>query len=348
MFTLRPTLLVRRLALLFIGCGLAVGPARAWDYAGHHAVNELALASLPSDFPDFLLTPTARARIAYLAGEPDRWRNQTNTPLKHASAPDHYFDLEEIYDYHLTPDTLPMLRYDFVAELISARTLHPEQFPRIDLQHDSAHTRVLPGFLPWTIEEYYEKLKSGFSTLNALQSDGGTPEEITNEQQNIIYVMGVMGHFVGDASQPLHTTVYFNGWTPDKNPHGYTTRRSFHSWIDGGFFGHTGGIVVSNLVGSLHPASVIPQANTPDGIFRASVKFIVEANQLVEPLYQLEKDGKLNVPETPGHEGRKFLDAQLVKSGQLLGDLWYTAWKEAPEDTYLERELEQRAGGGTQ
>jgi len=31
----------------------------------------------------------------------------------------------------------------------------------------------------------------------------------------------------------------------------------------------------------------------------------------------------------------------------MLGNLWYTAWLEAPEDTYLERQLHQRAAGGT-
>ena len=45
--------------------------AGAWDYEGHHAVNELALASLPADFPAFALTPEARTRIAFLAGEAD-------------------------------------------------------------------------------------------------------------------------------------------------------------------------------------------------------------------------------------------------------------------------------------
>ena len=52
---------------------------------------------------------------------------------------------------------------------------------------------------------------------------GGTPEEIANAQADFIYVMGVMGHYVGDGSQPLHTTMYFNGWVGD-NPNGYTTQ----------------------------------------------------------------------------------------------------------------------------
>jgi len=73
------------------------------------------------------------------------------------------------------------------------------------------------------------------------------------------------------------------------------------------------------------------------------VNFIVAANRLVEPLYILDRDGKLSNKENRGAEGRAFLEGQLVKSGQLLGDLWLTAWQTAPEDTFLERELRKRA-----
>src|SRR5271163_4094003 len=80
----------------------------AWDYEGHQAVNELALASLPSDF-GISLTPELKARIAFLAGEPDRWRNTPDLPLRHVNGPDHYFDLEDITLLGLTPETLPPL-----------------------------------------------------------------------------------------------------------------------------------------------------------------------------------------------------------------------------------------------
>ena len=115
-----------------------------------------------------------------------------------------------------------MMRYDFVADIARARAAHPEKFPPIDPDKDADHTRELDGFLPWAITENYEKLKSGFSSLKAFQTHGGTPTEIANAQADIIYVMGVMGHYVGDGSQPLHTTVHFNGWVGD-NPKGYTT-----------------------------------------------------------------------------------------------------------------------------
>jgi len=325
------------------------GHAAAWDYEGHHAVNELALASLPADFPAFALTPEARVRIAYLAGEPYRWRNETSLKngtglaLGHVNGPDHYLDLEDLSACDLTPGTLPPLRYDFVADIARARTAHPDRFPPLDPAGDSDHTRELSGFLPWAMTENYQKLQSGFSTLAALEKFGGTPEEIANAKQNIVYVMGVMGHYVGDASQPLHTTKHFNGWV-GANPHHYTTDRKFHQLIDGGFFRDTGGIDVHKLRAKIQPAEKLPAAADPNGIFKVSVDFVVANNRLVEPLYQLEQAGKLSAQGAAAAEGRAFLEAQLVKSGQLLGSLWLTAWQTAPADTYLERELQQRAG----
>src|SRR5882757_6299133 len=93
----------------------------AWDYEGHHMVNELALASLPKDFGGFKLTPAIKQRIEYLSGEPDRWRNVPDLGLRHVNGPDHYFDLEDVKLCSLTPETLPLLRYDFVAAIALAR-----------------------------------------------------------------------------------------------------------------------------------------------------------------------------------------------------------------------------------
>jgi hypothetical protein len=314
---------------------------RAWDYDGHHTVNELALASLPADFGGFELTPALKTRIAFLAGEPDRWRNVPDLPLKHFNGPDHYFDLEDLTLCGLTPETLPIMRYDFVADIANARTAHPEKFPTIDPAKDADHTRELDGFLPWAITEYYEKLKSDFSTLKALKQYGGTPEEIANAQADCIYVMGVMGHYVGDGSQPLHTTKHFNGWV-GANPKGYTTKTTFHGWIDGGYFKKTGGLKADALVGKIEPASRISAASTPEGMFRFVVAYLVEQNKYVEPLYEMDKSGQLSGEGDMGMQGRPFLEGQIVKGGQMLGNIWETAWLEAPEDTYLARQLKQR------
>jgi len=323
--------------------------SQAWDYEGHHAVNELALAALPSNFPAFVLEPAARDRIGFLAGEADRWRNITDSKtergleLMNASGPDHYMDLEDLKDYDLGPTNLSPFRYIFAADVAKARLQHPERFPAIDPAKDADHTRELSGFLPWAINENFQKLQSGFSTLAALEKAGGTPSEIANAKQDIIYVMGVMGHFVGDASQPLHTTMYHHGWTTNNNPNHYSTSAGIHSWIDGGFFKKTGGIDVKKLSPQIKPAQEIAGALSSDGIFAEAVAFIVQQNKLVEPLYKMDRDGKLSNKPGQGVEGRAFLEEQLVKSGQLLGNIWYTAYVTAPEDTFLEKQLRDRA-----
>ena len=333
--------------ILALALGAFTLSAGAWDYDGHHAINEMALASLPKDFGGFEMTPALKGRIEYLGGEPDRWRNVSDLPLKNYNPPDHYIDLEDLKLYDLTPETLPMMRYDFAADIVKARVAHPDRFPPIDPDKDADHTRELDGFLPWTITEYYEKLKSCFSYLRTFEKYGGTPEEIANARANAVYVMGVMGHFVGDGSQPLHTTVNFNGWVGD-NPHGYTTSQKFHAWIDGGYFRQTGGIKVEPLVDGIHPAERIANADAPDGMFRAVVAYLVEQNKFVEPLYELEKEGKLTGEGDKGLEGRAFLEGQLVKAGQMLGNIWYTAWLEATDDQYLQAQLEQRNGADLQ
>src|SRR5260221_6103914 len=146
---------------LFFVLHLSAFPALAWDYEGHRLVNQLALASLPADFPAFVRTPAARERIAFLAGEPDRWRNTPD--LNHFNGPDHYIDMEQLDDYGIDPHSLTHFRYDFVAQLALARAAHPERFKPIDPEANRDHTRQLVGFLPWAIVENYDKLRSAFS-----------------------------------------------------------------------------------------------------------------------------------------------------------------------------------------
>jgi hypothetical protein len=336
---------MKRNIFMLLAAGMFIFKAGAWDYEGHHTINELALASLPGDFGGFEMTPAIKARIEFLAGEPDRWRNVGDLPLKHVNGPDHYFDLEDVTWYGLTPETLPILRYDFVADIALARAAHPGKFPAINPDKDVDHTRELEGFLPWAITEYYEKLKSDFSSLKTFQQYGGTPNEIANAQADCIYVIGVMGHYVGDGSQPLHTTRHYNGWAGD-NPKGYTTQPTFHAWIDGEYFKKTGGLKIEALVGKIHPAQKIANADMPDGMFHDAVAYLVEQNKLVEPLYEMDKDGRLSGDDEKGMQGRAFLEGQIIKAGQMLGNVWLTAWLDAPEDNYLKKILQQRNAAG--
>jgi len=315
---------------------------RAWDYDGHRVVNQLALASLPTNFPGFVRGPEAAERIAFLAGEADRWRNTPEDfSFSHATAPDHYFDMEDLDAVQVTAEALPIFRYEFAVKLAAARAARPDQFPPIDANRNKDHTQELIGFLPWALAENVGKLKSGFSYLKAFEQYGGTPAEIANAQANLVYAMGVMGHFVGDAAQPLHTTKHHHGWVGE-NPKGFTTDRAFHQWIDGGYPAKTGGLDLQKLKPRIHPAELVGKRGDAEELFRLMTAYLAGTHKLVEPLYQLQKDGKLSGEGEQGLAGKAFLEDQLVQAGQMLGDLWFTAWKRTPEDKYLAGKLAER------
>jgi hypothetical protein len=342
----------RSSGLVVVTAVLAV-TAHAWDYAGHRIVNQLGLAALPADFPAFVHEPANAERIAFLAGEPDRWKSGPELPLRQYNNMDHYCDLEELAEAGLDAATVPSFRYDFAVQFANGRAAHLDRFPAIDPAKNADHTREWPGFAPWAITEYYAKLKAAFSYLKAYQ-EAGTPEETANAQANILYLMGVMGHYVGDCAQPLHTTIHHNGWA-GPNPQGYTTWSGIHLWIDGGFIAKAG-IKAGDLMARVTPATAIGLAATADGrdpMFVAVMNYLLAQQKLVEPLYALEKAGKFsNELEKAGKfhqdtqpanaEGRAFIEARLLTGGEMLGAIWTTAWRNAPPDAYLRAQLLQR------
>lgn len=334
MKTSRP--LARLLASLALLLHLGTSTtARAWDYEGHRLINQLALDTLPGSFPDFVKTPAARERIGFLGGEADRWRNTTDLSLKHCNGPDHYFDLDLLEDHKLDAARLPIFRYDFATQLLNARAAHAASLPPIDPLKNSDRTKALIGFLPWTIVEYQAKLRSGFSYLKEYET-AGTPEEIANARENIIYIMGVMGHFLGDATQPLHNTKHHHGWV-GPNPKGYATNYSIHSWIDGGYLNQFG-VDAGALRAKLRPAKSFGGTN----VFGGVMTFLGEQFKQVEPLYELEKAGKLSGRREKSQEGHDFITGQLRAGAQTLGDLWLTAWQQAGPDMFLRSALAKR------
>jgi len=343
--------------LIFVVLLGMVGPAtllRAWDYPGHRMVNQLALASLPNEYPQFVHAPASAGRIAFLAGGGDRWRN-VDPWLKQAGASwtDHFIDIEELADAGLDPRTVSSFRYDFALAFAAGRAAHPDKFPRIEPAKNPEHTLEWAGFAPWAITEWFQKLRSAFSYLKAFEEVGGTADEIANAQADVVYAMGILGHYIGDCAQPLHTTVHHNGWV-GPNPEGYTTWLGFHSWIDG----KDGGLIAkariefAGLEPRAKPAEPFPLGTRADGrdpFFVVAMDYILAQHQLVEPLYRLAKSGQLGLGDQPvAPEGRAFIEGQLLKGGEMLARAWLTAWKSAPIDTYLRTQLGKRqAATGT-
>jgi hypothetical protein len=299
----------------------------AWDYSGHRMVAAVAVDSLPDDFPLFARSAAAGDRIMFLSGEADRWRNLQDPELRHCNELDHYCDLEELSKYGLTPETLSPFRYETVGKIYVDRAVHPEFFASEDLGEDTAKVYVQFGLLPYSIHDHYLKLKSAFKSLRDLEVNGGNPDDIAQIQQNIIYIMGVMSHYVGDGAQPLHLSKHHHGWVGD-NPNNYTTNRKIHSWIDGGFIA-SAGITYEGISNRVTPAKLIWPEKTDLAeatAFPFIMHYLSGTFVEVEPLYMLYKENKLLEFE-PSAEGCTFIENQLLRGGQFLGDLYYSAYR---------------------
>jgi hypothetical protein len=314
-------------------CIVSAGTTRAWDEEGHIIVTRLAHKKLPERMPAWIRSDAAGDRLAYLCNEPDRWRGQKSIDLDHANNPDHYFDIDYLPDYELTLKTLPPLRREFTDLLATFRASHPNRFSSYRREKDNDYTELVPGLLPYEIAELMWKTASSWTTLKTYEANREyvTDEMLVDARQNVVYQMGILSHFVGDGSQPLHTTKHHHGWVGE-NPNGYTTDRRFHSEIDGR-------VIALHAItpGSLLARAKPPRAVSQDRYFADICAYLNESFGLVEPLYQLEKSGDLN--KDPG---KMFIEGRLLEAGSMLAGVWAAAYDGAHIDDFRVNQLKNR------
>jgi hypothetical protein len=293
-------LFLSALAAAGLVCVLAQPPAaHAWGNGGHRMINKLAASSLPADMPAFMRSPEAVAEIEYLGPEPDRWRSPAEPELVAAQAPEHFIDME-LADA-LGP--LPHRRLDFEANVFAAGQ-RPEKI----------------GLQPWETDEVWERLKSAMREYRKLSATNpATNPDIRAVEQTIIFYAGWLGHYVGDGSQPLHTTVQYNGWL-GPNPNGYTTEHKIHWQFEGPF-------VEANIQEADVRAKMTPVKAINGDLFDAYVAYLRKTKTYVEKVYQLDKVGGFAGEGTA--ESREFTAERLAAGASMLRDMIYTAWLES-------------------
>jgi len=308
--------------------------AFAWDEQGHAIITELALEALPDTMPAWVRSPEVRARLIYLSAEPDRWRGQRHVQVDHINNPDHYLDVEHLAPYRLTLETLPPLRRQFTDRLAEYRALHPEEFKDSDPAKDAAYTRSVPGLLPYRIAELQWLTAASWTQYKTYEQyrDRVTDNELRQARENIIFHMGIISHFVGDATQPLHLTEHYNGWV-GPNPKGYTTKKNFHALIDGGLIEQFG-ITADRLRRQARPPIKV---SVSDDHWPELCAWLAKSHTQVEPLYALEKSGELYQPA-----GRRFIEDRLLEAGAMLAGVWAASHDAAVIDEYREKQLKAR------
>lgn len=272
-----------------------------WGVKGHSMVNGEAARSMPEDMPKFFRE--AHDSLTLLASQPDRWKFESLQRLSVVNRPDHWINSEL-----LKGNPLPNDRYAYLGLIINDHLNHEDRPP------------ASVGFLPYAISETFEKLEAEMALWRRETDGSGADSPLAKQlEKNVIYTAGLLGHYAGDAAQPLHTTAHGDGWdeSVESNPDGFSTKRGIHSRFETQFVNR---VSFDSLQKFMHPA----QALDGDSLDIAR-DFVQQSHGHVHELYALDKEGKLN-PDSPSPEGVQFTVQRLAAGAQLLRDLWYTAW----------------------
>ena len=251
--------------------------------------------------------------IGYLGPEPDRWRSPSEFALKHAQEPDHFIDLERVSWL----DPLPRGRYEFYRKLYEKRAsvlAHPDSDSSRN-EHPDDYLPERVGLQPYITMEVYGRLKAAFREYRQRLASHQPTQAV---QQAIIFYAGWLGHYVADGSQPLHTTIQYNGWV-GPNPNGYTTEHHIHGQFESAY-------MAANITAKDFAGLVKAPARLDDP-FTRYIAYLKQSNGLVENVYALEKAG--GFAGKGSHEAFDFTTHRLAAGSQMLLDLWYTAWVES-------------------
>lgn len=307
------------LAAAVTSAAFAPGFAWAWGASGHRIIGVAAMQALTAaDAPAFLRTPAVIAEIGELAREPDRSKG-AGKPHDADSDPGHFVDLTE--DGHVFsadgPDirALPMDRQAYSATLVGAKI-----------------SLTKAGWLPYTIMDGYEQLVRDMAYWRvdrAMAKSAPTASErawyvadMASRQRLTIRDLGVWAHYVGDASQPLHTSIHYNGWGEDyPNPKGYTLD-PIHGPFEGPF--------VHETVTTANVKAALPAAGDCGATIQACTSsYLLASVAQVEPLYQLWGQGAFS--STGPGPGRDFAVARVAAGAAMLRDLVARAWRESAD-----------------
>ncbi len=284
----------KRLFVLLLFFCLSASPAFSWGPEGHEYINKSAAVKAPvgvAGFPPFFQSRESIEIITYNGLEPDRWKRFPEYTRGDGHGLAHYINLDLVQD-------LPVARDHIIALQM--------------YQEKGLDSRVV-GLLPYYIMESYEKLKISFGEYRDSVKRGGDTRAV---EVNILYYAGLLGHYVGDGSQPLHTTAHHHGWVGE-NHKDYSMDEGIHQRFEVEF------------VRNIKAEDFLETVKTPSRLhnpFSEIIVYLKKTHSYMEKVYELDKAGAFSEP-TP--ESLQFVKERLAAASQMLVNLWYTAWLES-------------------
>jgi hypothetical protein len=269
----------------------AVEPVRAWGFYGHKRINRMACFTLPPEMFGFY-----KRHIDFItdhAVDPDKRRYAVD-----GEAQRHYIDIDHYAHGGVDPfEVVPRKWNDAVAKY-------------------SEDTLQAYGIVPWHIEVMFGRL------VNAFQR--GDVDRILRNSAEI-------GHYVGDAHVPLHTTENYNGQL--------TGQHGIHAFWESR---------IPELSAENYD-HLVGRATYVDRILDVAWEAVYASHMLVDSVLNIEKrlsetypEDRKYVFESRGRGSMRVYSQEFTKAYEdammgmveermnasimTLGNVWYSAW----------------------
>jgi hypothetical protein len=170
--------------------------------------------------------------------------------------PRHYFDMENFGPVDSLPQTMEAAKKKYDAKFLNDN-----------------------GILPWYIEDMMVKLTKAFKDKNRAE---------------ILFLAADLGHYIGDAHMPLHTSANHDGQLTDQ--------KGIHSLWES----RLPELFVKNY--KLN----VPEAQYYQDVHKATWDMIHDTHSLAQPLLDIDKKLRTATPE--GEVFKKDADGKILKS----------------------------------
>jgi hypothetical protein len=279
---------------IILAIGTTQSSEKKWGFFGHKRINRIATFTLPPEMFGFY-----KEHIEYLtehAVDPDKRRYAVE-----GEAQCHYIDLDHYYKPGEDPfEIIPQKWYAAVEK-------------------STEDTLQAYGIVPWHIHIMKMKLQKAFESKNV---------------DLILKYSADIGHYIGDAHVPLHTTENYNGQlTGQRGIHGLWESRlvEINSEDYDYFVGK--GQYVKNIL-DLAWEAVKGSHRSLDSVLSIEKKLSAEFPS--DKKYSFEQRGNTTIPVYSyefSQEYHKRMNGMVERRMRAaiiaVGSVWYTAWVDA-------------------
>ena len=275
-----------------------------WGFFGHMRINRIAVFTLPREMFGFY-----KDHIEFItehAVDPDKRRYAMD-----AEAPRHYIDLDHFYKKGEDFRKVMPKRWKDAVEKYTEDTLQAY------------------GIVPWHIQVMKRKLQRAFESKNV---------------DLILKYSSEIGHYIGDAHVPLHTTENYNGqFTGQKGIHGLWESRLVEINADDYDYFVGKGKYVKNLLDYTWDAVYTAHA-AMDSVLSIERELTLEFPS--DQKYAYEQRGRTTIRTYSNGFSSEYhkrlngmVERRLRRSIIAVGSVWYTAWVDAgqPDLSLLQR-----------